>query len=311
MELTSNDHPRVRRIDVEPSARLFRRRMPSVSSSPLGDRMMASPTEFHATIADVTDEQRQNMAGLVQADDFNAEVVVRFLRDNGIDAHVDGSTGGFRFKAGDPARAAHVLFRLRLPTLIGQLRARSPDRRYRLNHPRDLFPEPSRPLAFPAPAPATLRKNRQRSSLRTADVRAAFEWMTQPLVGSAIWTTRRAMGSSSPPRYKRQRCSEPLVRVRFGRFSALARRRRPARRLSYSIRRPKPLRRRRPLPALLRRRRRSGMRGAGPFERDQPVLRVAPAACELDRRYDDESHDTSSRMQTPDRTAVSREVSHT
>jgi len=71
---------------------------------------MASLTEFHATIADVTDEQHQNMAGLVQADDFNADVVVRFLRDNGIDAHVDESTGGFRFKVADPARARHVLF---------------------------------------------------------------------------------------------------------------------------------------------------------------------------------------------------------
>ena len=42
-------------------------------------------TEFHASIADVTDEQHQNMAGLVQADDFNADVIVRFLRENGID----------------------------------------------------------------------------------------------------------------------------------------------------------------------------------------------------------------------------------
>jgi hypothetical protein len=71
---------------------------------------MASPTEFHATIADVTNDQHQNMAGLVQADDFNAEVVVRFLRDNGIDASVDESTGGFRYTAADPARASDVLF---------------------------------------------------------------------------------------------------------------------------------------------------------------------------------------------------------
>jgi hypothetical protein len=68
---------------------------PSDSSSSLGGSMMASPTEFHASIADVTDEQHQNMAGLVQPDDFNAEVVVRFLRENGIDACVDESTGGF------------------------------------------------------------------------------------------------------------------------------------------------------------------------------------------------------------------------
>jgi len=84
--------------------------MPSVSSSPLGARVMASPTEFHASIADVTDEQHQNMAGLVQADDFNAEVVVRFLRENGIDASVDESTGGFRYAAANAERASQVRF---------------------------------------------------------------------------------------------------------------------------------------------------------------------------------------------------------
>ena len=71
---------------------------------------MPSPTEFQASIADVTNEQHQNMAGLVQAADFNAEVVVRFLSDNGIDAHVDESTGGFRFMAVDRAHADDVLF---------------------------------------------------------------------------------------------------------------------------------------------------------------------------------------------------------
>jgi hypothetical protein len=71
---------------------------------------MAPPTEFHASIEDVTDEQHQNMAGLVQADDFNAEVVVRFLRNNGIDAHVDESTGDFRYTAADPTRASQVRF---------------------------------------------------------------------------------------------------------------------------------------------------------------------------------------------------------
>jgi hypothetical protein len=71
---------------------------------------MASLTEFHASIADVTDEQHQNMAGLVLADDFNPEVVVRFLRDNGIDAQVDESTGGFRFMALNRARADDVRF---------------------------------------------------------------------------------------------------------------------------------------------------------------------------------------------------------
>ena len=71
---------------------------------------MAPLTEFHATIADVTDEQHQNMAGLVQADDFNAEVVVRFLRDHGIDASVNESRGGFRYMAADEARASHARF---------------------------------------------------------------------------------------------------------------------------------------------------------------------------------------------------------
>ena len=50
------------------------------------------------------------MSGLVQADDFNAEVIVRFLRENGIDAHVDESTGGFRFMAVDEERAWDVRF---------------------------------------------------------------------------------------------------------------------------------------------------------------------------------------------------------
>jgi hypothetical protein len=68
------------------------------------------PTEFHASIADVTNDQHENMSGLVQADDFNAEVVVRFLRANGIDAHVDESTGGLRFMAADEERASEVRF---------------------------------------------------------------------------------------------------------------------------------------------------------------------------------------------------------
>jgi len=71
---------------------------------------MAPLTEFHATMADVTNEQHQNMAGLVQPDDFNAEVVVRFLRDNGIEANVDESTGGFRYMAADPTCASDVVF---------------------------------------------------------------------------------------------------------------------------------------------------------------------------------------------------------
>jgi hypothetical protein len=71
---------------------------------------MAPLTEFHATMADVTDDQHQNMDDLVQPDDFNAEVVVRFLRDNGIDASVDESTGGFRYTASNEARASNVRF---------------------------------------------------------------------------------------------------------------------------------------------------------------------------------------------------------
>lgn len=67
-------------------------------------------TEFHASMADVTNEQHQNMAGLVHDDDFNAEVVVRFLRANGIDARIDESTGGFRYTAADSTRASHVRF---------------------------------------------------------------------------------------------------------------------------------------------------------------------------------------------------------
>ena len=66
--------------------------------------------EFHASMSDVTDEQHQNMAGLVQQDDFNPDIVVRFLCDNGIDARVDDSAGGFRYNANDPVRASHVRF---------------------------------------------------------------------------------------------------------------------------------------------------------------------------------------------------------
>jgi hypothetical protein len=61
-------------------------------------------------MANVTNDEHQNMAGLVQPDDFNAEIVVRFLRNNGIDASVDESTGGFRYTAADDTRASHVRF---------------------------------------------------------------------------------------------------------------------------------------------------------------------------------------------------------
>jgi hypothetical protein len=71
---------------------------------------MPPPVEFHATMADVTNEQHQNMAGLVQAADFNPGVVVGFLRDNGIDARVDETGSGFRYTVSDPARESHVRF---------------------------------------------------------------------------------------------------------------------------------------------------------------------------------------------------------
>jgi hypothetical protein len=80
------------------------------TASLLPDSATPSLSEFHASIADATDEQHQNMAGLVQRDDFNAEVVVRFLRDNGIDASVDESTGAFRYTAADPGHASNVRF---------------------------------------------------------------------------------------------------------------------------------------------------------------------------------------------------------
>ena len=49
------------------------------------------------------------MNGLVQDDDFNAEVVVRFLHQNGVDATTD-ATGGFRYAAANATRASHVRF---------------------------------------------------------------------------------------------------------------------------------------------------------------------------------------------------------
>ncbi|HEY6234744.1 MAG TPA: hypothetical protein VIW69_06575 [Candidatus Elarobacter sp.] len=72
--------------------------------------MMPSPTEFHASIADVTNEQHQNMDGMVQDADFNTGVIICFLRENGIDASIDESTGGFRFKLDNPARESDVHF---------------------------------------------------------------------------------------------------------------------------------------------------------------------------------------------------------
>ena len=71
---------------------------------------MAPLTEFHATMADVTNDEHQNMDGLVQDGDFNAEVVVRFLQQNGINASADECTGGFRYTAANATRASHVRF---------------------------------------------------------------------------------------------------------------------------------------------------------------------------------------------------------
>ncbi|HWT04365.1 MAG TPA: hypothetical protein VN224_01280 [Xanthomonadales bacterium] len=61
-------------------------------------------------MADVTNEQHQNMAGMVQDADFNPKIIVRFLRDNGIEASVDESTGGFCFQAANAARESDVHF---------------------------------------------------------------------------------------------------------------------------------------------------------------------------------------------------------
>jgi hypothetical protein len=71
---------------------------------------MPTPVEFRASMADVTDEGHQNMAGLVQPEDFNAGIIVRFLRANGIDACIDESSDDFRYKVRDPARESHVRF---------------------------------------------------------------------------------------------------------------------------------------------------------------------------------------------------------
>jgi hypothetical protein len=80
-------------------------------ASPSSPRDGAPPsTHFHAAIADVTDEQHQNTPGLVQRSHFNAEVIVRFLRDNGIEASVDEHSGGFRYAAADAERASDVRF---------------------------------------------------------------------------------------------------------------------------------------------------------------------------------------------------------
>lgn len=72
--------------------------------------MMQATTAFRASMADVTDDQHVNIADLVQDDDFNAGVAVRFLRDHGIESCVDEAADGFRFTAHDDVRASHVRF---------------------------------------------------------------------------------------------------------------------------------------------------------------------------------------------------------
>jgi hypothetical protein len=79
------------------------------SSSPRCGLPAPECHELRATIADVTDEHHQNMPGLVQPQDFNADVVVRFLRANGIEAEADDSTA-FRYMLADPAREKDARF---------------------------------------------------------------------------------------------------------------------------------------------------------------------------------------------------------
>ncbi|HEV3089442.1 MAG TPA: hypothetical protein VGX96_19725 [Candidatus Elarobacter sp.] len=71
---------------------------------------MAARVEFHVSMAEVADDEHVNMTCLVQPEDFNAAVAVHFLRKNGIEAHIDEVTGGFRYKVPDPARESHVRF---------------------------------------------------------------------------------------------------------------------------------------------------------------------------------------------------------
>ena len=66
--------------------------------------------QFHATTADVTDEQHQNTPGMVRSEDFNPYVIVQFLRDHGIDAWLAESDDGFGYACDDPERASNVVF---------------------------------------------------------------------------------------------------------------------------------------------------------------------------------------------------------
>jgi hypothetical protein len=73
-------------------------------------RTTTTLVEFHATMADVTNEEHQNTPGLVDAEDFNPDIIVKFLRDNEIDARVDETGDGFYFKLDDPKRESEVIF---------------------------------------------------------------------------------------------------------------------------------------------------------------------------------------------------------
>jgi len=72
--------------------------------------MTTSPKQFDATMADVTDEQHQNTAGMVRPEDFNPYVIVHFLRDHGIDAWLGESENEFGYACDDTEWASNVLF---------------------------------------------------------------------------------------------------------------------------------------------------------------------------------------------------------
>ena len=73
-------------------------------------RTAASPKRFHATMADVTNEQHQNAPGMVRLEDFNPYVIVKFLRDNGLDAWLGESNDAFGYACDNPEGASNVLF---------------------------------------------------------------------------------------------------------------------------------------------------------------------------------------------------------
>jgi len=78
---------------------------------------------------------------------------------------------------------------------------RDPDRRYRLNHPRDLWPEPSRPLTFPAPTHATLvaLETARAASLGTDP--AAFERAVCEFFATLGFIATHVGGNAAPDGY--------------------------------------------------------------------------------------------------------------